>query len=141
MKQKIAIIGLSGLLPGSETPQQFWQNLIAGKDLTSDATVEEFGVNPDYFYNPAKGNLDKCYSLKGGFIRDFTFSPEGYQIKPEFLERLDDLFKFSLYASRHWLHGGLPWLACSSQSSSQNTSTEAWATTCSTLRWLDTWSC
>ena len=103
MQQKIAIIGLSGLLPGSETPQQFWQNLIAGKDLTSDATVEEFGVNPDYFYNPAKGNLDKCYSLKGGFIRDFTFSPEGYQIKPEFLERLDDLFKFSLYASRQAL--------------------------------------
>jgi acyl transferase domain-containing protein len=33
--EKIAIIGLSGLFPGSETSEQYWHNLIQEKDLTS----------------------------------------------------------------------------------------------------------
>lgn len=100
MRQRIAVIGLSGLFPGAETPEQFWQNLINEKDVTSQVTAQEFGVDPGVFYDPAKGKLDKSYCLRGGFIRDFQFNPKGFNILPEFLESLDDLFKWSLYVSR-----------------------------------------
>ncbi|MBN1627700.1 MAG: 3-hydroxyacyl-[acyl-carrier-protein] dehydratase FabA, partial [Deltaproteobacteria bacterium] len=91
------------MFPGSETPEQFWQNIVDEKDVTSFATEEEFGADPAFFYDPSKGNQDKCYSLRGGFVRDFKFDPDGYNIKPGFLESLDDLFKYSLYVSRQAL--------------------------------------
>ena len=73
MKQKIAIIGMSGLFPGSSTNEQFWDNLMQEKDLISMANEEDFGVDPNKFYQSGKGVVDKTYSLRGGYIRDFKF--------------------------------------------------------------------
>ena len=84
MNQKIAIIGMSGLFPGSSTNDQFWDNLMQGKDLTSMATEEDFGVSPDNFFQDGKGIVDKCYSLRGGYIRDFKFDPKGYELSADF---------------------------------------------------------
>ena len=47
--EKIAIIGLSCLFPGSENPEQYWENLIQEKDLTSLATAEQMGVDANIF--------------------------------------------------------------------------------------------
>ena len=80
MNQKIAIIGMSGLFPGSSTNEAFWENLLAGKDLTSIANEEDFGVSPEKFFQDEKGVVDKCYSLRGGYIRDFEFDPTGYAL-------------------------------------------------------------
>ena len=57
-KEKIAIIGMSGLFPGSETIEQFWENLIQNKDLVTSSTKKDFGVSPEVFYNEEKGKLD-----------------------------------------------------------------------------------
>ncbi|MEM6401570.1 MAG: beta-ketoacyl synthase N-terminal-like domain-containing protein, partial [Cyanobacteria bacterium P01_D01_bin.116] len=70
---KIAIIGLSCLLPGAENPEKYWQNLLNKKDLTSFATTEQMGVEPNIFYAKQKGNKDKYYCLKGGYIKNFKF--------------------------------------------------------------------
>ncbi|MEL6804142.1 MAG: beta-ketoacyl synthase N-terminal-like domain-containing protein, partial [Bacteroidota bacterium] len=74
---KIAIIGTAGLFPGSSSNDEFWQNLIAQKDLTDTAVTEDFGVDPDVFYEEGKGVVDKCYSLRGGYVRDYNFDPNG----------------------------------------------------------------
>ncbi len=100
MNEKIAVIGTSCLFPGAKTPEEFWQNLIEQKDTTSLATTAEMGVDPKIFYDPAKGQTDKYYSLRGGYIRDFTFDPTGYAIPPETLESLDHIFKWSLYVAK-----------------------------------------
>jgi acyl transferase domain-containing protein len=47
---KIAIIGMSGLFPGSATNEQFWDNLMQEKDLIEFANKEDFGVNPETFF-------------------------------------------------------------------------------------------
>ncbi len=106
MKEKIAIIGMAGLFPEAETPQEFWENLIQRKDVTSVSTHEDFGADPNFFYDTEKGKPDKCYSLRGGYIRKFNFDANGYKMNAQTLENLDDLYKWTLHVSRQALADG-----------------------------------
>lgn len=101
--EKIAIIGISCLFPGAETPQQYWQNLLEQKDSTSLATAEEMGVDPKIFYSSHKGQIDKYYCTRGGYVRNFQFDPTGYNITPDILQKLDPLYQWSLYVAKQAL--------------------------------------
>jgi PfaB family protein len=101
--QKIAIIGTSALFPGSSTPDEFWQNLLQEKDLTGLATEADFGANPDVFFQPEKGVVDRCYSLRGGYIRDFQFDPTGYELPADYLAKQDKLYQWPLYVAKEAL--------------------------------------
>lgn len=99
-KDRIAIIGSSGLFPGSQSKEEFWQNLLDKKDLTSMAQKEDFGYDPEHFFGSKKGAVDKCYSLRGGYIRDFKFDPNGYHLDATFLAEQDKLYQWSMFACR-----------------------------------------
>jgi PfaB family protein len=101
--EKIAIIGISCLFPGTENPEQYWKNLIGEKQLTSTATAEQMGVDAQIFYDPIKGKTDKYYCLNGGYIRDFEFDASGYQISSKLLKNLDKIYQWSLYVSKQAL--------------------------------------
>ncbi|MEM6261409.1 MAG: beta-ketoacyl synthase N-terminal-like domain-containing protein [Bacteroidota bacterium] len=103
MKPKIAVIGMAGLFPESHTPEAFWENLIARRDLTSRSTEDDFGSDPEFFFHKEKGALDRCYSLSGGYIRDFEFDPTGYRYQPQQLSGLDSMFQWSLHAAKEAL--------------------------------------
>lgn len=98
--EKIAIIGLSCLFPDANNPEQFWQNLSNEKDSTSDITIADLGLDPNIFYDANKGTPEKFYFLKGGFIRNFDFNPNEYNLPGEFVQSLDNTFKWSLYAAK-----------------------------------------
>ncbi|RLD42104.1 MAG: PfaB family protein [Bacteroidetes bacterium] len=100
---KIAIIGTSGLFPGSSTNEEFWKNLMSEKDLCGLAMEEDFGANPELFFQAEKGVVDRCYSLRGGFIRDFQFDPDGYKLPSDFLAKQDKLFQWPLHVAREAL--------------------------------------
>ncbi|MGF1498742.1 MAG: PfaB family protein [Elainellaceae cyanobacterium] len=101
---KVAVIGMACLLPGAQTPEAFWQNLVHGIDATSLMTMEDLGgLDPTVFCDRPKPTIDKTYSLKGGFIRDFTFDPHGYRLPPQFLTGLDPLFQTSLQVAKQAL--------------------------------------
>lgn len=100
---KIAIIGMSGLFPGSSTNEEFWENLVGEKNLIELANKEDFGVDPDVFYQPDKGLVDKCYSLRGGYIRNFNFDPTGYELPKDFVAQQDKLYQWSLYVAKEAL--------------------------------------
>ncbi len=99
----IAIIGSSGLFPGSSTKEAFWSNLMQQKDLTGTASKDDFGATPELFFQSEKGVVDKCYSLRGGYIRDFKFDPTGYQLDSTFLQEQDKLYQWSLFVAKEGL--------------------------------------
>ena len=101
--QQIAIIGISGLFPGSSTHEAFWDNLLQKKDLIQLANKADFGADPSLFFNANKGVVDKCYSLRGGFIRDFNFDPEGFELPRKFLAAQDKLYQWSLFTAKEAL--------------------------------------
>ena len=105
MKEKIAIIGMSSLFPGSKTLQEFWNNLMDKKDLTGMATKDDFGADPELFYKKDKGTIDSCYSLRGGYIRDYSFNSADFGTKN--LESLDQMYQWGLQVTKDALqHGG-----------------------------------
>jgi len=74
-----------------------------GKDLLGLANEEDFGANPDLFFHPNKGTVDKCYSTRGGYIRNFDFDPNGFRTPAEKLKKLDKLYQWSLYVAKEAL--------------------------------------
>ena len=105
MKEKIAIIGMSSLFPGSKTLQEFWNNLMDKKDLTGMATKDDFGADPELFYKKDKGIIDSCYSLRGGYIRDYNFNSADFG--SEDLQDLDQMYQWGLPVTKDALiHGG-----------------------------------
>lgn len=100
---KIAIIGSSALFPGASTPMEFWENLMSEKDLTSEATSADFGFDPSLVFHPEKGIEDRCYSIRGGYVRDFIFDPNGFELPAEYLRKQDKLFHWSLYTAKEAL--------------------------------------
>ena len=100
---RIAIISMSGLFPGSTTMEEFWDNLLAAKDLTGLANAADFGVDPQRFFQDGKGIVDKCYSLRGGYIRDFKFNPNGYHLDANYLAAQDKLYQWSLQTAHEAL--------------------------------------
>ncbi|MFG2846481.1 beta-ketoacyl synthase N-terminal-like domain-containing protein [Kitasatospora sp. NPDC048296] len=95
-----AIVGLSCLFPGAQTPARFWQNLHAGTDSRRDGGEEVFGPALDaQDTDPQHG----IYCRRGGFVTDFDFDPSGYLLDPDRLSRLDRIFHWSLYVAREAL--------------------------------------
>ena len=101
--QKIAVIGMSCLFPGASTPEQFMKNLLENRDTTSAPTTSEMGVDPSLYYSPKKGETDKYYSVRGGYVRDFEFEASGFEIPAAELEKLDRIYQWSLYVAREAL--------------------------------------
>ncbi|MGK5094211.1 PfaB family protein [Deltaproteobacteria bacterium TL4] len=101
--EKIAVIGVSSLFPGAQNAAEFWNNLLEKKDSRTEATAKQMGVDARRFYDQRKGILDKYYCLKGGYINDFQMDPTGFEIAPETIEALDEVFQWSLYVAKEAL--------------------------------------
>ncbi|MFC6597330.1 beta-ketoacyl synthase N-terminal-like domain-containing protein [Kitasatospora paranensis] len=95
-----AVVGLSCLFPGAETPEQFWHNLSTATDSRTEGGPEVFGPPAD------PRDLDPEHRItctRGGFVRDFAFDPTGYRLAPERLAGLDRVFHWSLHVAREAL--------------------------------------
>ncbi|GAB5552552.1 MAG: hypothetical protein Sapg2KO_21430 [Saprospiraceae bacterium] len=76
------------------------------KDGTSHATPQDFGVDPAFIFHPEKGIEDRCYSTRGGYIRNFEFDPTGFELPADFLSKQDKLYQWSLYTAKEALLDG-----------------------------------
>ncbi|MCK5698091.1 MAG: polyketide synthase, partial [Gammaproteobacteria bacterium] len=100
---KIAIIGTACLFPEAETPEAYWQNLVANKDSRVPAQAEQMGRDPNDYFAPTKGVKDKYYCTTGGYINGFQFNPQGYALDATQLKGLDNTFQWSLQVAREAL--------------------------------------
>ncbi|MFK5986970.1 MAG: PfaB family protein, partial [Pseudomonadota bacterium] len=100
---KIAIIGTACLFPGAETPEAYWENLLANKDSRISADAEHMGREPNDYFSPDKNTKDKYYCTTGGYIKNFHFNSEGYYLAAKKLEALDNTVQWALHVSREAL--------------------------------------
>ncbi|MFI1186281.1 SDR family NAD(P)-dependent oxidoreductase [Streptomyces californicus] len=100
-RDPIAIVGLSGLFPKSRNVREFWANVVAATDCTSDVPAGHWDV--DQFYDPDPAAPDKTYAKRGGFIPEVPFNPLEFGLPPNTLEVTDVLQLLSLTVTRDLL--------------------------------------
>ncbi|MFE7949462.1 beta-ketoacyl synthase N-terminal-like domain-containing protein, partial [Streptomyces sp. NPDC057426] len=100
-RDPIAIVGLSGLFPKSQNVREFWANVVAAADCTTDVPAGHWDV--DEFYDPDPSVPDKTYAKRGGFIPDVPFNPLEFGLPPNTLEVTDVLQLLSLTVTRDLL--------------------------------------
>lgn len=87
-KEPIAIIGASGVFPGSRDLQEYWQNLESERDLITEIPIERWDWR-DYYDDSSSGQ-NTTSSKWGGFIADVDkFDPSFFSISPREAEVMD----------------------------------------------------
>ncbi|BCJ53954.1 hypothetical protein Asp14428_54290 [Actinoplanes sp. NBRC 14428] len=78
--EQIAIVGMAAVFPGAATLDQYWQNLVNGKDMISDVPEDRFDA---LFYDPDNAHRpDRLYTRRGGFLDQAMFEPLKFGIMP-----------------------------------------------------------
>lgn len=97
----IAIIGMACVYPDASNLEEFWSNIIAGKDSVTD--VPESRWNKELYFDPKSQGGTKTYSHKGGFIPGILFDPISYGIPPQSLASIEPVQLLSLEVSNRAL--------------------------------------
>ncbi|MCK4509934.1 MAG: polyketide synthase, partial [Desulfuromonadales bacterium] len=87
---------------GALNPEELWQNIVAGKNLVSDADPDSWGKNISEFLEPASGKTipaDKAWHSRGGHVHGFesVFDGSKFDFDQESLKTLDPLFQWVLH--------------------------------------------
>jgi acyl transferase domain-containing protein len=83
----IAIVGASGLFPGSIGGQSFWRNILAGEDFMTDVPEDHWLI--DDYYDPQPGKKGKIYGTRGAFLPEVDFDPMQFGMPPKQLSTTD----------------------------------------------------
>ncbi|MCG8411303.1 MAG: SDR family NAD(P)-dependent oxidoreductase [Bacteroidales bacterium] len=98
-KDAIAIIGISGLMPRSESLDDFWNKLVSMEELIEEIPRDHFDFRP--YYDSRKQQPDKLYCKSGSYINNvggfdasfFDISPlEAQTIDPQLRKLLQVLY-------------------------------------------------
>ncbi|RYG16355.1 MAG: KR domain-containing protein, partial [Chitinophagaceae bacterium] len=88
VQDKVAIIGMSGRYPQASNLQEYWNNLIAGKNSIAEIPPSRWDVNQYYDQDPTKKGKVYCKWL--GLLDDIDcFDPLFFQISPAEAESMD----------------------------------------------------
>ncbi|RAL20438.1 beta keto-acyl synthase [Lujinxingia litoralis] len=92
----VAIVGQSCIFPGSLSPEAFWQNLLAGRDLLSPPAPGRWRAEP------ARAMGRPGWNNPGGYVRGFEtiFDPQAYGLDAELLRHLDPLVQWSVHTAK-----------------------------------------
>lgn len=94
----IAIIGVSGKFPMSNNLEEFWKNLVAGKDCIDEIPSERWDI--EKYYTTSKNELGKMYCKWGGFLDDVDkFDALFFNISPREAEIMDPQERLFLQCS------------------------------------------
>ncbi|MFJ3978810.1 beta-ketoacyl synthase N-terminal-like domain-containing protein [Streptomyces sp. NPDC090021] len=93
----IAVIGMGCRLPGAADPAQFWDALLAGRDMVTEVPADRWDVAS--FYSP-DGGRGRSQGKWGGFLDDAAlFDPEFFGFDAEGARHLDPLARKALEVS------------------------------------------
>ena len=96
----IAIVGISCMFAQAADLDEFWANIVAGKDAVTEIPAERW--NADTYYSP-DGNAGSTSSKWGAFLPEIPFDPLRYGIPPAALRSIEPSQLLALEASRRAL--------------------------------------
>lgn len=97
----IAIVGISGIFPDAHNIEEYWRNIVLGKDCTSE--VPDSRWNKDLYYDPNTTDTDKVVSKWGGFIPTIDFDPLEFGMTPQSLASIEPTQLLSLLVAKQAL--------------------------------------
>ncbi|WP_276875323.1 type I polyketide synthase [Chryseobacterium joostei] len=83
----IAIVGMECIFPGAKNLEEFWRNIILGKDSVTEIPDERW--SKDLYYHPDSDGPDVSHSKWGGFISKIDFDPLAFGIPPQSLAAIE----------------------------------------------------
>ena len=93
----IAIIGMACEFPGAHSPEQLWQNVLAGRRHFRRAPKER--LPPEYF-DPDPATPGTSYADKMAVLDGWQFDPLEFRIPPVSFEASDMAHWLALYVAR-----------------------------------------
>ena len=96
--EKIAIVGLGIIAPKALNKEQFWQNVLDGRNCLTEVPADRWDWKL-YFSEDHKAP-DKTYSKIGGFIEGFKFDSIRYKIPPQTANQISRLQQMTIEAVR-----------------------------------------
>ena len=98
LDDKIAIVGMSGRYPQANNLQEYWANLVEGRNSIVEAPASRWDVNR--YYDPDRAKKDKTYSKWVGALDDIDcFDPLFFRISPHEAEHMDPQHRLFLQES------------------------------------------
>ena len=79
-KTPIAVIGLSAMFADAGNVEEFWNNVLQGKDSIKDVPASRWLIE-DY-YDEDMSAPDKTYCKRGGFLPNIDFNPMEFGLPP-----------------------------------------------------------
>lgn len=82
----IAVVGMGSVFPGAQSPEELWQNVLAGRRHFRKAPA---GRMPADYFHPDPHTPDRSYCDLMAVITGWTFDPAEYRIAPVAAESSD----------------------------------------------------
>ena len=98
---KLAIVGMAGIFPQARTLEEYWKNILSGKDCITEVPDDRW--NKELFYNPDTRDTDFVSSKWGGFIPTIDFDPLEFGIPPQSLASIEPVQLLSLLVAKRAL--------------------------------------
>ena len=77
--EPIAVVGIGTILPGAQSPEQFWELLESGRDPKCDVPKNRWDA--DKYCSPTKQKY-RSIGRRGGFITDYEYDWRSHKVPP-----------------------------------------------------------
>jgi acyl transferase domain-containing protein len=97
--KEYALVRSGALVPGADNEEQFWQNMLDGKDNFREIGEESFdwNIHGTTMENPEP---EKTYSKLFGKLENFKFNSIKFKIAPKLAEQMDNSHQYGLELTR-----------------------------------------
>ena len=101
----VAIVGMACIFPGAKNLDEYWRNIVLGKDSVTEVPDERW--NKELYYNPDSTASDMSHSKWGGFIPRIDFDPLEFGIPPQSLAAIEPTQLLTLLVAKQAMqHAG-----------------------------------
>ncbi len=97
-RDDIAIIGMSCVFPDAANTDEYWANILAGKNSVTEVPDKRW--NKEIYYDGETLTGDKSCSKWGAFLPELFFDPLDYGIPPQSLASVEPVQLLSLHVAR-----------------------------------------